>query len=103
MVDTIKEELDNFLLSCGFDRSLFYRCFPIEFLTEYEWKFIGEDCLEVYDNEGYNIKHIFPDIYFEDCDGFYDKHEKYIVFVTSALNHRIKVLTVLDKRLEIKL
>lgn len=105
MVETIKEEIDNFLLSCGFNKDMFYYPFPIEFLTDYEWKFIGENYIEVYDKNGYNIKHSFPNIYFDGCDdycGIYEQHEKYIIFITSTSNNYINILTVLDKSLEIK-
>lgn len=74
-----------------------------EFLTEYKWKKFDEDCchIEVYDKDGYNIKYYFRDIYLDGYYGIYDKHEKYIVFITSALNNHINVLTVLNKSLEI--
>ena len=94
----------DILTKAGVNVDYFYCPLPVEILIEYEWKLFNPvnygKYIEVYDDKGCNLKSIIRDIYADTEDkycGVYDKHEDYIVIITSCLNDHVKVLTILDK------
>lgn len=98
----------DILTKAGVNVDYFYCPLPVEILTDYKWKFEQSqynDYVEVYDEEGFNLKRCFQDIYLDMGDGYdgiYDKHEDYIVIITTCLNDHVKVLTILDKSKQLK-
>lgn len=103
-IKQLQELIKDILIKAGVNIDYFYCPLPVEILIEYEWKLINpidySKYIEVYDNTGCNLKSIIRDIYTDTEDeyfGIYDKHEDYIVIITSGLNDYVKVFTILDK------